>query len=150
MLFDALDIALKSLGRANTVLRERFSPALNREASRIFSQLTGGTYTALSLSRDFSAMAGEASSPQPHSAAYLSAGTADQLYLAVRLAICSLTLPGVPLLLDDALAAFDDSRAELALQCLKEMARDRQILLFSCHGREARWAEENHVPVIRL
>lgn len=148
--YDALDVALKSLERANALLRERFSPALNREAARIFSQLTGGKYTALSLSRDFSAQAGDEQSPEAHSASYLSAGTADQLYLAVRLAICSLTLPDAPLLLDDALTAFDDQRAALALDCLQELAKERQILLFSCHSREARWAAENGVPVISL
>ena len=44
----------------------------------------------------------------------------------------------------DALAA--DHQAEL----LKEQGESRQILLFSCHGREAAWAEANGVPVITL
>lgn len=146
--YDALDAALKGLEEANSLLRERFSPALNREAADIFFRLTGGKYDRLSLSRDFSALAGETESAELHGAAWLSAGTADQLYLAVRLAMCRLTLPDAPVLLDDALAAFDDSRAELALDCLKELAAERQILLFTCHSREARWAERNGVPVI--
>ena len=148
--FDALDAALKGLEQANALLRERFSPALNREAAAIFSRLTGGKYGRLSLSRDFSALAGEAEGAELHGAAWLSAGTADQLYLAVRLAMCRLTLPDAPILLDDALTAFDDSRAELALDCLKELAAERQILLFTCHSREARWAERNGVSVIAM
>ncbi|MGN0985696.1 MAG: ATP-binding protein [Candidatus Enterenecus sp.] len=144
----ALTLALDALDAANAALRERFSPTLNREAAAIFSRLTGGKYDQLTLSRDFSALAG--GSNTAHSALYLSAGTVDQLYLAVRLALCRLTLPGAPILLDDALCAFDDQRMELALDCLRDMAGERQILLFTCHSREARWADGHDVPVIRL
>ena len=63
--------------------------------------------------------------------------------------MCALTVPDAPLVLDDALATFDDGRCALALDCLKETARERQILLFSCHSREANWAKANGVPVIR-
>lgn len=42
----------------------------------------------------------------------------------------------VPLVLDDALANFDDSRMGLALDYLTQLGRERQILLFTCHGRE--------------
>ena len=54
------------------------------------------------------------------------------------------------MVLDDALTAFDDGRCALALDYLREAAGDRQILLFSCHSREAEWAGEHHIPVIHL
>ena len=146
--YDAIDTALNALNAANAALRERFSPALNREAAAIFSALTGARWTDLTLSRDFSALAGDGG--QPRSALYLSAGTADQLYLAVRLALCRLTLPDVPLILDDALCAFDDVRMARALDLLRDMGQERQILLFSCHGREAAWAAANGVPTLAI
>ena len=145
--YDSIDMAIEVLEQANTELREKFSPTLNRQAADIFSKMTGGKYHALMLSRDFSAMAG---TDDTHSALYLSAGTVDQLYLSVRLALCQLTAPGVPVLLDDALSAFDDRRAEQALDVLREMGKERQILLFSCHSREARWAEEHAIPILYL
>ena len=87
-------------------------------------------------------------------AALLSAGTLDQLYLAVRLAICDLVLPPekqVPIVLDDALANFDDQRCAAALRFLKEAAGDRQILLFTCHSREAEFfAGDGEVSIQRL
>ena len=43
----------------------------------------------------------------------------------------------VPIILDDALANFDDERCAAALRWLKEEGRKRQILLFTCHSREA-------------
>ena len=145
----ALDFALEGLEAANTVLRERFSPALNQKAAEIFSALTGGKYGQLSLRRDFSALTGGEGQPL-RSGLYLSAGTADQLYLAVRLALSQLTLPGIPLVLDDALAAFDDQRAALALDYLARLGETRQILLFSCHSREAQWARAHQIPVLPL
>lgn len=69
----------------------------------------------------------------------LSQGTADQLYLAVRLAVCDLVLPAddpAPLVLDDALVTFDDSRMAAALRYLQALAQTRQILLFTCQSRE--------------
>ena len=148
--YDALTVALDALSAANAALRERFSPALNREAGEIFAALTGGRWPRLSLARDFTAQAIGEGETLPRSWLALSAGTAEQLYLSVRLAICALTAPDAPLVLDDALAAFDDRRCALALDYLQCAARERQILLFSCHSREADWAEAHGVPVIRL
>ena len=147
--YDALTVALDALSAANAVLRERFSPALNRAAGEIFAALTGGRWSHLSLARDFTAQVVREGEALPRSYLALSVGTAEQLYLSVRLAICALTAPDAPLVLDDALTAFDDGRCSLALSYLKEAARERQILLFSCHSREADWAAAHGVPVIR-
>ena len=147
--YDALSIALDALSAANDQLRQRFSPALNREAGAIFAALTGGRWDTLTLARDFSARASAGSAP-PRPALALSAGTVEQLYLAVRLAVCRLTVPDAPILLDDALCAFDDDRMALALDALRAEGAGRQILLFSCQGREAAWARAHGVPVISL
>ncbi len=148
--YDALSTALEALSAANDQLRQRFSPALNQKAGELFAALTGGRWDRLALARDFSAQAAREGEALPRSALALSAGTIDQLYLAVRLAVCALTAPDAPILLDDALSAFDDGRMERALTLLKEMGEERQILLFSCHSREAAWARAQGVPVIEL
>lgn len=92
--------------------------------------------------------------PLYRDAALLSAGTADQLYLATRLAICDLVLPAdraVPIVLDDALANFDDERCAAALRWLRQEAERRQILLFTCHSREAEFfAGDAGVRIQRL
>lgn len=146
--YDALTTALEALSEANDQLRQRFSPALNQKAGELFAALTGGRWDRLALARDFSAQASAAGEALPRSVLSLSAGTADQLYLAVRLAVCALTVPGAPILLDDALTAFDDGRMELALSLLKELGEERQILLFSCHRRESDWARAHGVSTV--
>ncbi len=147
--YDALTTALDALSAANDTLRQRFSPALNRKAGELFTALTGGRWKGLTLARDFSAQA-QAGGALPRPALALSTGTAEQLYLAVRLAICSMAAPQAPLVLDDTLAFFDDARCAQALDCLQALAGERQILLFTCHSREAAWAEARGVPVLRL
>ena len=147
--YDALSTALEALSAANDQLRRRFSPALNRKAGELFAALTGGRWDGLSLARDFSAQVVREGEALPRPALALSAGTAEQLYLAVRLAVCALTVPDAPILLDDALAAFDDVRMERALALLKKMGEERQILLFSCHSRELDWAQAHGVSIIR-
>lgn len=140
--YDALTAALEALEQAHTGLQARFSPALNRRAGELLAKLTGGRYDKVSLTREFEALAEERGGLLPRRALALSQGTADQLYLAVRLAVCELVLPGeepCPLVLDDALANFDDERMALALETLAELGRKRQILLFTCHSREADW-----------
>ncbi len=142
--YDAVSLAMDALDRANLALQSRFSPALGARAAEIFSAITAGRYQKVLLSRDFSLSAEPAADSAMRSVRLLSQGTADQLYLAVRLAICDLVLPqenGVPLILDDALVSFDDRRLHAALDYLAQAARDRQILLFTCQRRERDYLE---------
>ena len=152
--YSAIRLAMETLDQANTTLQNRFSPELGRRAAEIFAQLTGSRYSGVVLDRSFRLSAEPAGDPVFRDAALLSAGTLDQLYLAVRLAICDLVLPPekqVPIVLDDALANFDDRRCAAALRFLKEAARDRQILLFTCHSREAEFfAGDGEVSIQRL
>lgn len=136
--YAALTLAMEALEAANTQLQRRFAPAVSARAGELLSRLTGGRYDSLTFTRSFEALA-SAQGDQPHSAALLSQGTADQAYLALRLAICGLTLSQddpAPLVLDDALASFDDRRLALALELLAEEAQGRQVLLFTCQSRE--------------
>ena len=138
--YDAIALAMESLQSANTALQNRFSPALSRRAGELFSRLTGGKYESVLLDRTFSAQAGETGESVSHDAQLLSLGTLDQLYLAVRLAICESALPAddpPPIVLDDAPVRFDDERCRAALELLLEESKSRQILLFTCQHRES-------------
>ena len=53
-------------------------------------------------------------------------------------------------MLDDTLAYFDDTRAAVALELLGELAQERQVLLFSCHRRDAAWGQAQGAFVTRL
>lgn len=137
--YAALALAIETLGRADAELQSRFSPQLAQKAADYMDYLTGGRYDELVLARDLSAKARSAGDPTPRDTAYLSAGTADLLYLSVRLALCELTCPTddpCPLVLDDTLVNFDDARAKRAMALFREIAQHRQVILFTCHERD--------------
>lgn len=140
---EAINIAMTALAAANEGLQQRFSPQLNAMTSEYFARLTGEKYDRVSLNRDMEGETARMGDVLPHSALYLSRGATDQLYLAVRLAVCRLCLPELPpIVLDDALTAFDDARLKLALELLSELARQQQIILFTCQKREGEVLEE--------
>ncbi len=135
----ALELALQTMAEADSTLREKFSPLVAQKAASIFAALTEGRYDEVTLDRDLSAKARRTGAAVGYDTDYLSAGTRDQLYLSIRLAVCAMALPeepSCPLILDDALAAFDQKRMERTLDLLKKVAEKRQVLLFSCHSRE--------------
>ncbi len=150
---EALTIALEALSAANTEMRARFSPALNAAAGDILAALTGGRYRRVGLDRQFEAQALAEDSTLPRPALALSQGAAEQVYLATRLAVCQLALPAddpAPIVLDDALDAFDDERMALALDYLLGLGEERQILLFTCHSREERYLEGSKAARLSL
>ena len=137
--YAAIALAIETLGRADVELQSRFSPQLAQKAADYMDYLTDGRYDELVLARDLSAKARSADDPTPRDTAYLSAGTADLLYLSVRLALCELTCPAddpCPLVLDDTLVNFDDARAKRARALFREIAQHRQVILFTCHERD--------------
>lgn len=140
--YDALLLAMTALQEADATVQSRFSPLLSQRAAEIFEALTDGAYNKVLFNRDFSLSAQGKDDITPHSIQLFSQGTADQLYLAVRLAISQMVLPedkAAPLILDDALANFDDHRMAAALDWLAEEGKRRQILLFTCQRREGEY-----------
>jgi energy-coupling factor transporter ATP-binding protein EcfA2 len=73
----------------------------------------------------------------------LSAGTVDQVCLALRLAIVETASPSgekVPTFLDDPLVRADDTRHDCALRFLVEDASERgQVLLMTAHEVRVKW-----------
>ena len=140
----ALELALDTLAQASAELQRRFAPAITHRAQALFARLTEGRYDRLSLSEDFSITAGAQSEATLRSPLWRSDGTADQLWLALRLALSETLAQDAPLILDDALVRFDDRRLQTALEVLAELSRNRQILLFTCQSREKSLLEGHH------
>ena len=133
--YEAISLAVEALKAADAELQLRFSPALGRRAAEYLSRITGGRYDAVAVSRDFSVTARLTGDAEQRSSLYLSAGAADALYIALRLAIVDLTLPEeepCPIVLDDALASVDAARRGRIMELLEEIAEKRQVILFTC------------------
>lgn len=133
--YQDISLAAETLRSADDELQSRFSPELGRVAAEYMSRVTGGRYSQVLINRDFSAMTRTDADAVAHDSGYLSAGTMDLLYLAVRLAVCKLALPEgepCPLIIDDALVNLDETRLAQAMELLKEIAKERQVILFTC------------------
>ena len=135
--YAALTIAQETLAQARAELQRRFAPRITKRAQALLAKMTGGRYHSLTMSEDFSLQAGAGEESTLRDSLWRSDGTMDQLYLALRLAVAEELTPEVPLILDDVLVRFDDGRMKAAVEILKEMAQTRQVICFTCQGREA-------------
>lgn len=135
--YAALGYALAALEEAKKQLQSRFAPQIASQAREILAQLTAGRYDRLLLETDLTVTTGAAGENTLWPAIWRSDGTADQLYLALRLAVSRVLLPDGPLVLDDAMTRFDDDRLREAMQLLRRESETRQVILFTCQNREA-------------
>ena len=134
--YAALVIAQETLAAARAELQRRFAPRITRKAQELLARMTGGRYRSVTMGDDFSLRAGAEQEETLRDALWRSDGTVDQLYLALRLAVAEELTPGIPLILDDVLVRFDDVRMGSAVTILRELAKNRQVILFTCQGRE--------------
>ena len=140
--YSAVVLAQQTLEKAKLELQRRFAPRISQRAQDLFSQLTAGRYQRISLGEDLSVSAAAEGEDTLHSALWRSDGTADQLYLALRLAVAEELTPDAPLVLDDAFVRFDEDRLRKALTILNQTGREKQVLLFTCQRREQTIMEE--------
>ena len=134
--YSALELAQGTLQDATAELQRRFAPRISQQAQEIFCQMTGGRYDRLNLQQDLSVNAASTEDVAMRSAQWRSEGTVDQLYLALRLAVARELTPHAPLVLDDALVRFDDTRHAAAMEILRREAENKQVILFTCQSRE--------------
>jgi uncharacterized protein YhaN len=134
--------------------------ALLTHASSLACRLTGGRVTGLTVEeragerrlRIEAVGLGEGIPEE------LSQGTADQVYLALRLAgIRQMQMRAVaegvstlPVVFDDILVTHDDGRTAVALEVLAEEAQDQQILLMTHHSAVAEAARLTSAKVVTL
>ena len=134
--YNALDLAQQTLQKATDTLQRRFAPRITASARALFCQLTNGRYDQLHLTQDLTVDTATCEDISTRSILWRSDGTIDQLYLALRLAVAKELTPDAPLVLDDALVRFDDTRHALAMALLRQEAEHKQIILFTCQSRE--------------
>ncbi len=118
--------------------RSDFAPRVNEKVNKYLDILTMGRYNETRVSEEYRLRLNNSSEAE-----YLSFGTYEQIYFALRLALAELIGNGdEPMFLDDFMTAYDDRRSSLAIEILKEISKERQILLFTCHGRDVKKATQ--------
>jgi uncharacterized protein YhaN len=126
--------------------RERNQGPVLTRAGELFSRLTLGSYSRLQVGLEETRLECiRAEDGKGLEVKELSRGTRFQLYLALKLASLERyvkTAPPLPLVLDDVLVEFDESRAKVALAVLAELSECTQILLFTHLARDVDAARE--------
>jgi uncharacterized protein YhaN len=115
-------------------------PAVLEEASGAFARVTVGAYQRILQDEDRESLIVLDRNAQHKRPEELSRGTAEQLYLCLRLGLASefaRRSVSLPLIMDDVLVNFDPERARAVAQELARFSTQHQVLIFTCHPETA-------------
>lgn len=139
------EAAIEGIEQAERETMEKATDALQETVGARVSQMTNGRYSEVVVDEGDLSMSVRSDEKDDWVSVDddLSRATRDQFYLAARLGLigqlCGEAEP--PLLLDDPFVTFDADRLERTMALLKEMAEERQVLLFTCHEEYGRFAD---------
>ena len=140
--YAAAELAMRSIENASKGLRTRVSPRLAEYAGKLLGVMTEGKYTEIGVDGEMTMTFLE--NGTAHDIAYLSKGTRESAYLALRLALSDLVSreEKLPLVLDECFAHADDKRTKQMLRVLFALAADDvQSIVLTCHTREEKIAD---------
>ncbi|MBD5807373.1 ATP-binding protein [Limosilactobacillus walteri] len=128
-------LAIEWVKRAlNAASSDRY-PALIRQAEHYFAILTGDHYCNIKLTDNGLTVVRR--DQQVFFVEELSQGTAEQLYIALRLGFVAVMSDqaNFPVIIDDGFVNFDNVRRQRMLELLNEIAKNNQVLYFTADDR---------------
>ncbi|KUK73433.1 MAG: DNA double-strand break repair Rad50 ATPase [Clostridiales bacterium 38_11] len=133
-----IDEANRNISGLSAIIQEEFLPKLNRKINYYMNIITNGKYKEVLIGKDLHLSIFDEYNNMVVDIDNLSAGTIDQLFFAVRVALIDIISrdKSSPIILDDCFTQYDDERLLNALKILRDIGTNRQVLLFSCHRRE--------------
>ncbi len=157
LLKDTLEKTRIFLSSAQERVHRDIAPVLSESIRRRLPHITAGRYSDVRIDPETLSVKVCANSGEWRDAARLSHGTAEQIFLLLRMALAEYLTPKgkvCPLILDDVTAHCDKQRTAAILEVLHSISRERQVILFSQETEVLEWAERNlHDPedfLIRL
>ena len=124
------------LKKAMTIYERERQPFVLKHAGRYLNKITKRRYVRVIKKADGNKLVVETPEGLQKSVTTLSRGTAEQLYLSMRLAFIkeyANRVGTLPLIVDDILVNFDSQRAKTTIRLLNEISKDNQIIMFTCH-----------------
>ncbi len=134
------------IDEAKKVYEKKRQPQVIKEATRMFTFLTNGEYIRLSAPIGEQKLIVERQDGLKFEPNELSQGTKEQLYLALRFALAKVhsKQTSFPIVMDDILVNFDQGRRQKAVELIKKMSKEHQIIFFTCHPFMAKEISEQH------
>lgn len=131
--------ALKAIEAASEKLREEISPRLGEYSTGLMEIMTNKKYTGIDVTDglrvNFKDAFGEEKSID-----FLSGGTRDMTYIAVRMALIDMLYSEKPpVTFDESFAHQDNVRASSMMRAISHLSKTEgvQSFVFTCRGREA-------------
>lgn len=148
--YAVINMAKTALQMAKQSYQEKYMSSVIEWTTSYFQQLTDGAYTKVFAPGEGTPFLVEGKGDIRYTVEELSQGTIDQLYTALRFAIVKTMSEHMrmPMLIDDAFVHFDDERAIEAMDIMKELASDGQIIFFTF--RETLVDELSFIPMKTL
>ena len=141
--YSELELAASCLETASEKMKKSASPKISARAGELFGYVTDGKYRGLYTDSDMNLSFIEKASAEVRNAQYLSTGTLELAYISLRISLCENLYKERPtLVFDDAFSHMDDERLERMLQFLESISDKFQIVIMSCHDREARYFKD--------
>lgn len=142
---EAVLLAIQAIKELSVQIHDSFGVELSRNVSAQMREITGGRYEEVLVDENLNIKVLYENQYLPMER--LSIGTIEQLYFALRLAIAELMFNrmSMTIIMDDSFAFYDDKRMEAVLKLLAEK-KDNQILIFTCHHREAECLTRLRIP----
>lgn len=130
-----LALCYELIGRVRRIYEQERQPQVLKTASAYLQEMTDGLYPRILVKMGTQELMVEHRDHGPMGSSYLSRGTAEQTYLAMRLALSEAVSGSrnLPLLLDDLFVNFDRGRLKGALRVLGQLSRQHQIIFMTCH-----------------
>lgn len=125
----ALDLAIRTIQDLSEDIYDSFGSVLNEQVSALVRKITNGKYTEVRIDDQLNVLVKSGNSFI--SMDYLSTGTIEQIYLALRLSIANVLIAeDLPIIIDDIFVTYDYQRLYDTVSCLGEYL-NRQIIMFT-------------------
>ena len=123
-------LAAKWISRSLDIASNERFPKMLKAAKEYLKLLTGGRYVDLELDKKLTVIRNDG---KKREVKYLSRGTAEQLYFALKLAFIEQIKDKInlPILIDDSFVNFDDRRIGYIDKLLKKISENNQVLIFT-------------------
>lgn len=126
---EALDLAIRTIKDISEDIYDSFGSILNEPVSKLVSRITDHRYQEVKIDNQLKVSVKQDASFI--SMDYLSIGTAEQIYFALRLAVGNMLITeNLPIIIDDIFVNYDNQRLKETLSCLSECL-NRQIIIFT-------------------
>jgi len=145
-------MAIEVLNESKKRYEKDKQPEVIRHTKKYFQSITNNAYRDLRISLSERRVEVIDDAGKSKTVEELSRGTREQLLLALRMGLIEeyeTTVEPLPLALDDVMVNFDNPRAERLAEVLTDFAKDRQVLLFTCHQHSSDLFKEKDGRILK-